>query len=205
MLVNSCTEKYIHIHTYRMKRNSICLTPPVQPIHLQPRQGIPSRTSNCLNITSMSWSYVPSIMLRQFQHGITPSKSLSVLLSPRTHQWIFSAKFPFSSPPYLHHRSNALSADGADVDLLRAMLARRHMPAVVKKSVHLFFIAYITHGHFLVRNLKLHRPLAMPFPLFEPTDVDVSRFGVNHLTLPVRLVRLPLSGISVAVRVRHDT
>lgn len=110
-----------------------------------------------------------------------------------------------SSSPYLHHRSNALPADGADVDPLRTLLARRHVPAVVKQGVHLFFIAYVTHGHFLVRHLKLHRPLAVPFPLLEPTDIDVSRFGVDHLALPVRLVRMPLSRISVTVRVRHGT
>lgn len=108
-----------------------------------------------------------------------------------------------SSSPNLHHRSNALPTDGTDVDLLRTLLARRHMPAVVEQGVHLFLVAYITHGHFLVRHLKLHRALAVPFPFLEPTNIDVSRFGVDHLALPVRLVRLPLSRICVPVCVRH--
>lgn len=77
------------------------------------------------------------------------------------------------------------------------------MPAVVEQGVHFFLVAYITHGHVLVRHLKLHCALAVPFSLLEPTDIDVSRFGVDHLALAVWLVRLPLSRICVTVRVRH--
>ena len=77
------------------------------------------------------------------------------------------------------------------------------MAAVVEKGVHLLLVAYVAHLQILVRDLKLHRALAVAFALPEPTHVHVARLGVDHLPLPVGLIVLPLTRVRVAVRVCH--
>ena len=77
------------------------------------------------------------------------------------------------------------------------------MPTVIEQGIHLHLVADLAKLHLLVRNLKNHRPLTVPFPFAKSASVRVAGAGIDHFPLAVWFVVGPLPGVGVAVGKGH--
>ena len=77
------------------------------------------------------------------------------------------------------------------------------MPTIIETAIHLLLVAYPAQSFFLIRNLELHNPLAMPLTLAEAAGVNIACLGIDHLALTVRVVVGPGAGVCIAVCESH--